>query len=96
MRVQPDEALRAIDQALSVDEDNEELVLHRCALLDQLGQAVEAREYLVTLLNSSRTEGWSNLSLSALHARLAELLRESGDTTGALNFDLPGTGTRSG
>jgi tetratricopeptide (TPR) repeat protein len=81
----PAEALRAIDQALSVDEDNEELVLHRCALLDQLGQAVEAREYLVTLLNSARTAGWSNLSLSALHARLAELLRESGDTSGALS-----------
>lgn len=79
-----DEALRTIDQALTLDENNEELVLQRCTLMDQLGQSVEAREYLVTLLGSSRTEGWSNHSLSQLHARLAELLRESNDTAGAL------------
>jgi tetratricopeptide (TPR) repeat protein len=81
---QAEEALGTVDRALAGNEDNEELVLLRCSLLDQLGQAGEAREYLVTLLNSSRTEGWSAGSLSRLHARLAELLRESGDTTGAL------------
>jgi len=81
----PTEALQTIDQALAVDEENEELVLQRCSLLDQLGQPGEAREYLVSLLNSSRIEGWSNVSLSQLHSRLAELLRESGDTAGALS-----------
>jgi tetratricopeptide (TPR) repeat protein len=81
----PAEALKAIDQALTVDEMDEELVLQRVALLDQLGQPGEAREYLVTLLNSTRTTGWSNDSLSQLQARLAELLRESGDTAGALS-----------
>ncbi|GEM_PF-7104001 len=81
---QAEEALETVDRALAGNEDDEEMVLLRCSLLDQLGHAGEAREYLVTLLNSTRTEGWSTISLSRLHTRLAELLRESGDTAGAL------------
>jgi tetratricopeptide (TPR) repeat protein len=80
----PGEALRTIDQALDLDENNEELVLQRCALLDRLGQSEEARDYLITMLDQTRTGGWSNHSLSLMHARLAELLRESGDAAGAL------------
>jgi len=83
---QPEEALQTLDQALAVDPDNEELVIQRCKLLEKLGRSADAREYLLTILESPRAAAWSNEPISRMHARLAELLREGGDPDGALKF----------
>ncbi|MBN2678323.1 MAG: tetratricopeptide repeat protein [Anaerolineaceae bacterium] len=81
---QPEAALRTLDQALAIHENDEQLVLKRCTLLGKLGQSSEARNYLSKLLSSDQSSHWSISTISQMQFRLAELLRESGDINGAL------------
>ncbi|MGB8253391.1 MAG: tetratricopeptide repeat protein, partial [Anaerolineaceae bacterium] len=83
---QPEEALQSLDQALAIDPENEVLVIQRCKLLERLGRSSDAREYLLTILESPRAASWSNELVSQMQARLAELLREGGDPNGALKY----------